>query len=181
MGTLPRVTRAPGRFDSRLRSSLLRWGKLWHVHALDRLVTVSYSSRLTTSLGRCNPARGEIRITTRLKDAGDQVLFQVVCHEAAHVATYLRFGPTARPHGPEWAGMVTAAGYPPVRKLVVPGAKHASRHAPSALYEHYCPVCQQARFARRPVPGWRCADCTALGRDGHLVVERHNPPDRSRH
>ena len=39
-------------------------------------------------------------------------------------------------------------------------------------YDHWCPVCQSSRQARRPVKAWRCAACVAAGLDGRLEITR---------
>ena len=38
--------------------------------------------------------------------------------------------------------------------------------------DHWCPVCQSSRKARRPVKAWRCAACVAAGLDGTLEIAR---------
>jgi hypothetical protein len=43
---------------------------------------------------------------------------------------------------------------------------------PSIAYDHWCPVCQSSRQARRPVKAWRCAACVAAGLDGKLEITR---------
>jgi hypothetical protein len=43
---------------------------------------------------------------------------------------------------------------------------------PSFTYDHWCPVCQSSRQARRPVKAWRCAACVAVGLDGTLEITR---------
>ena len=42
----------------------------------------------------------------------------------------------------------------------------------SFAYDHWCPVCQSSRQARRPVKAWRCAACVAAGLDGRLEITR---------
>ena len=166
--------------EPHLRRALRRWGKLWKVEDLDRRITVAFSSRLTSSIGRCNLARGEIRLTSYLQAGSQRLLHMVLCHEAAHVATYLRHGPGRRPHGPEWSALVTAAGYTPARKLTTDDINPApKRRGPSGLLRHLCPVCQHVRWARRPVRAWRCATCREAGLQGLLVIERCPPRGRT--
>jgi hypothetical protein len=43
---------------------------------------------------------------------------------------------------------------------------------PSITYDHWCPVCQSSRQARRPVKAWRCAACVTAGLDGTLEITR---------
>jgi hypothetical protein len=48
-----------------------------------------------------------------IPDALRDLLEEVLCHELAHVAVYRLHGRAVRPHGPEWKGLVAAAGFKP--------------------------------------------------------------------
>lgn len=155
------------------RAHIARWAPLWGTPALADRVTVTFSRRQRVALGRCLPARGIVRLNALLLQAPADLLVEVLCHEAAHVAAWERFG-RCRPHGPEWQSLMRAAGYTPrVRATLAPELEALLRPARRArAYEHRCPVCQAMRLARRPVPQWRCAACLAAGRDGRIVINR---------
>ncbi len=92
---------------------LAEWARTWSLPTLAERARLETSSRLRTSLGRCYPSTGRIRIHPALLEEPEELLREVVCHEAAHVAVYLRHGKHTRPHGPEWVELMTAAGFAP--------------------------------------------------------------------
>src|SRR5690606_8469081 len=112
-----------------------------------------------------------------------RLLRDVLVHELAHLAVHARHGSEVRPHGPEWQRLMTLAGRSTAATLhgdcgFHPGARPADASAAAAparrwTYEHRCPVCQMVRYARRPVPQWRCRACTEIGLDGALEITRH--------
>jgi len=170
--------------DPVLRALLPRvrhWGDLWDQPDLAERVSISFSPRLTRSLGRTNPSRGVVRLAVHLQDAPPETLEEVLCHEVAHVAVHHRHGPGAKPHGPEWADYVRKAGFEPRVKapavlgdegrggMVKPPAPQAA-----ATFEHRCPVCHTTRLARRPMPSWRCAECLDAGLPGRMLITHHN-------
>ena len=89
-----------------LRSLARYWAELWGLPGLADSVTVEYSSRFRTSLGRCRPMHGRIRLAARLKEGDPDLLEEVFCHELAHVAAFRLHGVVARPHGPEWEAVL---------------------------------------------------------------------------
>ena len=96
---------------------LTEWARVWNLPALPESVRVEFSPRIRRSLGRCHSRKGIIRLNPALlsvgpdgKDDHEALLREVLCHEAAHVAAYLLHG-AVRPHGPEWGGLMRAAGY----------------------------------------------------------------------
>jgi predicted SprT family Zn-dependent metalloprotease len=158
-----------------MKARIGAWAALWGLPGLERRVDVRFSDRLHTSLGRCVPSRGLVRMNRRLLELQPRLLEEVLCHELAHVAVFERYGHLCRPHGPEWAALMRAAGFTPrvrarlghdVERVVAPEPKRRP------LYEHRCPVCQAARLACRRVPQWRCAACLRAGLDGRLVIEK---------
>lgn len=180
-----------------LRALVSAWAAAWGDAGLADAVAVSFSPRLRRSLGRCRPAAGRITLRADLRDGPEARLAEVLCHEAAHVAVHRRHGRAARPHGPEWRALVEAAGYEPRRLGADPPPDRAragspagpaaaepagSRPTPPAAarrnpaaryrYEHRCPVCHTARWARRPVRAWRCAECLDAGLAGELLITR---------
>jgi SprT protein len=158
-----------------LEARIRGWATRWGVPGLERRVDVQLSKRLRTSLGRCVPSRGLVRLNRNLLKLQPGLLEEVLCHELAHVAVFERYGPRCRPHGPEWAALMRAAGLTPrlrarlsqdVERLVTRDAQRRP------VYEHHCPVCQATRLARRRVPQWRCAACLRAGLNGRLLIEK---------
>jgi len=136
-------------------------------------VCVRTSPRLTRSWGRAQPALGRVSIHPALIRPRFGLLQQVLCHEAAHVAAYLLYGPDVRPHGPEWRELVVRAGHDPALRLPGPDVAARQKSATSTpRYRHRCPVCQMIRVAKRRVPAWRCASCVAGGFEGRLIISR---------
>jgi predicted SprT family Zn-dependent metalloprotease len=161
----------------RLRELITTWGKLWGLPELERTVALTFSRRLKRSLGRCRPATGRIAIQARLADDDPELLAEVLCHEAAHIAAYQLFDSVDDPHGERWRELVRRAGYEP-------SARHTTQVDAPAMaagtigrytHEHRCPVCHSVRYARRSVPTWRCAECTDAGLSGKLTITRVKP------
>lgn len=152
------------------------WGCLWGLPGFEQNLTLRFSPRLTRSLGRCNPAAGTL--TLRLGLSADQIPF-VLCHEAAHIAVFLRFGAGLRPHGPEWASLVALAGFLPAVQGPGPQISSSRNQLQPGLfrYAHQCLVCQAIRWARRPIRRWRCAECLAAGLTGEMRILDTQSPD----
>jgi predicted metal-dependent hydrolase len=68
------------------------WAAAWRVPELPARVLIVFSQRLQSSLGRCAPKAGLIRLNPGLLEGAPEALREVVCHEAAHVATWLSTG-----------------------------------------------------------------------------------------
>ena len=140
---------------------------------------VRVNARLRRALGRCVLATGRIDIRPDVASGPLSKLREVLCHELAHLAVHRLHGDSARPHGPEWRGLMAAAGFSPVaaaRTCTVRRPMSTRTHTNGqARFEHRCPVCQMVRSARRPVRAWRCADCVAAGLTGALMVTRVDP------
>jgi hypothetical protein len=156
--------------SAQLVALLHAWACQWGLPGFEQHITIRLSRRLTRSLGRCNPAAGTITLRRGL--TMDQIPY-VLCHEAAHIATFLLFGAGLKPHGPEWASLVAAAGFTP--SVRYPGAQlpilsTQPFQTGRFRYAHQCLVCQTTRWARRPVRGWRCAQCLALGLTGEMKL-----------
>jgi SprT protein len=155
---------------------LADWAIAWNVPELPKRVRIVFSSRLQSSLGRCAPRAGLIRLNPGLLDSSPEALREVVCHECAHVATWLLYGRRARAHGAEWKDLMRVAGYEPrVRwpEAIVPEPVR-ERRRPSVVYVHTCPVCRAHWVARRTVAAWRCGTCRAAGREGRLTVSKQD-------
>ena len=153
---------------------LAAWAGAWGVPELPARVSIVFSQRLQSSLGRCAANAGLIRLNPGLLDSAPDVLREVVCHEAAHVATWLLYGRRARAHGHEWKELMQRAGYEPrVRwaEAAVPKSVRERRGRPF-VYVHTCPVCRAHWIAKRTSSAWRCATCRGAGREGRLQVSR---------
>jgi predicted SprT family Zn-dependent metalloprotease len=158
---------------------LTAWCLLWRTPGLEHRLRISWSTRMRRSLGRCEPAAGTIRISARLAQGHAALLEEVLCHEAAHVAAHALHGRRCRSHGPEWAALMRAAGFPPRASIRVrlPGAGSGGTRA-GKRYLHRCPVCGTSRVARTAAARWRCAACARAGLDGELEITRLTPPAR---
>jgi hypothetical protein len=105
-----------------------------------------------------------------------KTLTDVLTHEAAHAALVQGNAKPARPHGPEWRKLMAQAGKPGARatrwcrSYKPEPTKPRLRNSRTTTYDHWCPVCQASRPARRPVRAWRCAACVAAGLEGRLEI-----------
>jgi predicted SprT family Zn-dependent metalloprotease len=147
---------------------------LWGIPDLRRRTRIVPSSRMTRALARAYPSTGTIRISTRVLESGsDDLIREVLCHEAAHLACRMRHGRRVRPHGREWRDLMRQTGYQPRVRF----AYEATRLPPSPgrrplVYEHRCPNCGWRQMARTTNRRWRCAACVRAGREGVLQVTR---------
>jgi SprT protein len=169
--------------DAGLRSALPEldehladWASIWKLPDLARGLEIHVSSRLRRSLGRCDPRRGKVRLNPALLEAPSKLLIETLCHEVAHVAAFRLHGPKIRPHGREWAALMTAAGFSPQARAHERSMPKAVRQRlkPQRLYLHRCRVCRARRIARRPVRRWLCRRCVEAGLPGRLDIVRCN-------
>ena len=143
---------------------LARWAKLWGVPRLPTVVTVEFSTRLTRSLGRVRPSTGVIRLNSRLQSAPRELLIEVLCHEAAHVAVHLIHGSEAKPHGPEWCELVRCAGYRPATRLAHPSIPPPPIPQRGRVrFRYRCRICQHDFFVRRKNSRFHCDLCHRAG------------------
>ena len=162
-----------------MRRACRRWIVVFGVSPAMPPPDVWVNSHLRRALGRCVLATGRIDIRPDVASGRLSRLREVLCHELAHLAVHRLHGDRARPHGPEWRGLMAAAGFAPaasartctVRRRMNTRTR-TNRHS---RFEHRCPVCQMVRSARRPVRSWRCASCVAAGLTGVLMVTRVDP------
>jgi predicted SprT family Zn-dependent metalloprotease len=151
---------------------IVPWCEKWGVPDLPTRLRVTSCSRFRSSLGRCNPVTGEVRIASFLLAAPSDILHETICHEVAHAAVFALHGRHARPHGREWRALMLAAGFKPRARLSMddlnrlPAAVQRTR----GMWEHRCPVCQMRRLAGRPMRQWRCTACYEGGLDGRLRI-----------
>lgn len=151
---------------------------IWQVAGLAERIRIVPSSRMTRTLARAFPTTGLIRISSHVLASGaEDLIREIVTHEAAHVACRMRLGRRkVRPHGAEWAALMRLAGYPPrarmdVKDVPALGGAFTPRRRP-LRYEHHCPACGWTRHARTTNRRWRCAACVRAGRKGLLVTKR---------
>lgn len=160
--------------SDRLFALLSQWGGIWGLPRIEERLEIRFSPRFRSSLGRCAPASGEIRLAAFLCDGPSDLLQEALCHEAAHAAVHELHGRAAKPHGTEWRELMRAAGFEPRARIparLLEGVAPRRRQAQGG-WLHRCPVCQVSRVARRPVHRWRCAACRNDGLDGRLLVTR---------
>lgn len=157
---------------SDLLSIIARCAAAWSTPDLPTSVSITFSPRLRTSLGRCRPDTGRITLHPSLALEAADNLALVLCHELAHVVAFRRHGASVAPHGPEWRALVEQAGFDSA--VTLPGAttQGHSTAPPRLGYAHTCPTCHTRRLARRPVSRWRCAECVAAGLPGELMITR---------
>lgn len=149
---------------------LARCMGVWGLPGLERTVTVAVDPRLRRSIARSSPRRWVISLNPRLNLERREELAEILCHEAAHLVAWLFHAGQGRPHGAEWAWLLTRAGYEPLTHSSVLGYE-PSADSPRRRYRHVCPVCHSSYQARRVMHIWRCAECVENGLDGHLIVE----------
>jgi predicted SprT family Zn-dependent metalloprotease len=168
-GPLP----APSR---RLATSLLRrLAGLWQRPGLRRMQVMVHPG-LRRTLGRYSRRTRHIELSSAVLTGA--TLTDVLTHEAAHAALATAKATPVRPHGPEWRQLMALAGSPDAKatrwcRNQEPGATQPDpKPGPSApkTYDHWCPVCQASRPAKKPVRAWRCAACVAAGLPGHLEI-----------
>jgi len=148
------------------------WAETWGVPGLEDRLTVEFSRRIRTTLGRCYPDRQTLRLADWLREAPAELFEEVLCHEAAHAAVFELYGAGPKPHGPEWRRLLTVAGFEPRVSLpanLLPQSQK-QRLARARVYDHRCPVCHAYRVARRPMRRWRCSRCAASGLPGELEI-----------
>lgn len=158
------------------RTALSRWAALWGVPELVH-VSLSYSSRMTKAIGLVRPSLGRVTLSDRVLDLPVEVSLEVLCHEVAHIATYLLHGPLAKPHGPEWRRLVQRAGYEPTTTLRLHDVEHRLRRRSRPRVRYECPVCHDVYHVARRSSRLRCSACLAEGSEVPLV--RTSPPANS--
>lgn len=157
--------------------ALSKWAKVWHVPSLSHRVSIAYSPRLRKSIGRARPHTGKIVLSTRCAGLPRALLFEIVCHEAAHIAVHVLHGTHAKPHGPEWRKLVQVAGYRPCTTLRNRGLAGNSAVANLSRRHHYrCPVCQEDYYTRRRNSRLVCTACHHAGAPAILRFISHSSP-----
>ena len=152
-----------------------RWARIWRVPELRDASKVQFNPRLTRTVARWVLAPRCLEVGCRFFHL-DRNQTAILCHEYAHAAAVLRFGPGVRPHGPEWRHFVTAAGFEPVtrHRRMQPTVRSPSQKRLAPLrFEHSCPICHSVRFGSRKMARWRCTQCVQDGLPGVLRIRAH--------
>lgn len=170
------VDRHPGELKRISRQAVRlrrQWARKWRIPELRDAGGLQFNPRLTRTVARWVLATRHLEVGSRFFES-DRNHAAILCHEYAHAAVVLRFGPAVRPHGIEWQQFVRAAGFEPVaRHRVVPPAaiRSPSRgRVRPVTFEHRCLVCQSVRLGRRKMTRWRCAQCVQDGLFGGLSI-----------
>jgi|KBSMisStandDraft_5_1062788.scaffolds.fasta_scaffold368079_2 predicted SprT family Zn-dependent metalloprotease len=143
--------------------------KLWKYAGTARLRVV-VNPRLKSTIARWLPPSDTIEISRAAESRPNSALREIICHEAAHVVVWNRFGRASRPHGPEWAALMRAAGVEPHATLMRCGAR---RHpTKTTQVRHVCTICHFSALAKRRMPQWRCPECRSIGLAGKFRMER---------
>jgi predicted SprT family Zn-dependent metalloprotease len=158
--------------SGQLARMITRWAKLWRLPELRERLTFRKNLRLRTTVARWVIQSKCIELSARfleLRCGHDEIL----CHEMAHAAAVWIHGRAVRPHGTEWRGLVSEAGYEPKARRASDSKADAPQKENRArlAYEHRCSVCHAVRYARKPVSSWRCVECVGAGLPGHLTIE----------
>ena len=144
---------------------------------------VVLNPHLSRTLGRLVGRPRRIELGPRAL-VSSKMLREVVTHEGAHAVLAVKAGPSPAPHGPGWRELMAHRRLPARDGRALGAATDNVGHSPeqkqqpkprtqpASAYDHWCPVCQSSRQARRPVKAWRCAACVAAGLDGRLEITR---------
>lgn len=105
----------------RLFRTFRGWCVTWGLSRLAREAVIEFAEDLGMALGTCDLRTGRIRLNgVLLRPENEALLFETLCHEAAHLVAHLRYGPGIAEHGPEWQSYMERAGYRP--RAVIPAA-----------------------------------------------------------
>jgi predicted SprT family Zn-dependent metalloprotease len=158
-----------------LQEALGNWTRIWCYPSNAPAIRYEVTERLSRSLGRCKQREALIRLNRiLLMRQNRQILFETLCHEAAHIAAYYLYGSRAKPHGPEWQFLLKLAGLEPhtaINAGDVVGLNEPS-HRDGTLYQYHCPTCGMLHRARFRTSMLRCRGCFDAGRSGVLTVTR---------
>ena len=101
---------------SRQAAQLRRqWATIWCIPELSDTGKLQFNPRLTRTVARWVLATRCLEVGRRFFESNRKQT-SILCHEYAHAAAVLRFGPGVRSHGPEWRQLVRAAGFEPAAR-----------------------------------------------------------------
>ena len=158
-----------------LQEALGNWTRISCYPSNAPAIRYEITERLSRSLGRCKQREALIWLNRiLLMRQNRQVLFETLCHEAAHIAAYYLYGARAKPHGPEWQSLLKLAGLEPRTAINAGDAigLNEPSHRAGTLYQYHCPTCGMLHRARFRTSMLRCRGCVDAGRSGVLTVTR---------
>jgi predicted SprT family Zn-dependent metalloprotease len=166
------------------QQQLNRLAAIWSVPTLKE-ITLAVHPGLKSTIARYVPSTRTIELRA---DAADSTRVNaVLVHEAAHAAVSEKHGiHRTRPHGPEWRHLMAAAGHAPKTHLALghrclaPERRKQTGATSPPRFDHWCPVCQSSRRAKKRMRHWRCADCVKDGLPGRLEITSRQPRGASR-
>lgn len=148
---------------------LVELAKVWRNPGVSRL-QILVNPNFKSTIARWLSPSGVLEISPSAESRGATEFCEIISHEAAHFVVWYQSGSAARPHGPEWAALMRAAGFEPRATLVRCG--HRRGGDDRIRIRHFCTVCHFSKFAKRRMPHWRCPECRAIGLEGKLKMER---------
>src|SRR5262245_7642576 len=110
---------------------------VWKHERISRL-NIAVNPNLRSTLARWIPPSNTLEISAAAKWRDARALLEIISHEAAHVVVWEHSGRAVRPHGPEWAALMRAAGLEPRATVVRCGQRRASD---GVRFRHFCAVC----------------------------------------
>lgn len=149
-----------------------RWSRAWGVPELLDEVRIERNPRLSSTVARYRRDKDQVELGPRFFQLRSRRR-EILAHELAHAAVQRVFGHGSRVHGPEWRELLLLSGFRPSARLSLTKNGAAASNPPlrgSRHFAHRCPVCHMVRYARRPVPAWKCASCVRDGLAGELVI-----------
>ncbi|MEN8163419.1 MAG: SprT-like domain-containing protein [Acidobacteriota bacterium] len=115
-----RKTDIPQEHAEGLERHLKHFLGLWEVDAFAPKIEMRLSTRMTRTIGSANPARNRITLAAWLFNQPQEIIDEVLCHEAAHLVVHHLHGPGLRPHGREWQALMRWAGVAPRVRIPLP-------------------------------------------------------------
>ncbi len=129
-----------------MKSLVATWATIWGTPGLEDRLTISFSTRMTRSLGRCQPDRAVVRLASWLREDRRELLHEVLCHEAAHAAVVELHGRGARPHGTEGKELMRAAGFDPRVRIPTPEIPVSVRARGNLRRKRHRPILRRLRL-----------------------------------
>lgn len=111
----------------RLRSWLKEDMAVWGLRSMADEIEVRINTRMTRSLGNARPVEKRVTLAAWLMTRPEELICEVLCHEAAHIAVFTLHGRGCRPHGKEWKDLMVRAGFEPRVRIDVPDAPRPRR------------------------------------------------------